>query len=129
MQSEPEPSLPFDESATGSAGVFDMASLVGSLREAARDSELLGVSHARKLYRAELDEVQVRFPGDSRFPLLRLMWKRMLQDFPVRASDERRILSVGFTGGARTVFTEVAIQYPHQTSGGTVGAVAAAALQ
>mmetsp|Transcript_7288 Transcript_7288/g.10877 ORF Transcript_7288/g.10877 Transcript_7288/m.10877 type:complete len:113 (-) Transcript_7288:4371-4709(-) len=91
-QGEVEPTLPFDESATQSAGLLDMASLVGALKEATRESDLLGVSQERKLYRGELEKVQVLYPGEIRFPLLRSTWRRMLLDFPVRASDERRIL-------------------------------------
>jgi len=56
-QGEAEPTLPFDESATQSAGVFDMASLVEALKEATRESDLLGVSQVRKLYSGELDKV------------------------------------------------------------------------
>ncbi|KAJ8907664.1 hypothetical protein NDN08_007773 [Rhodosorus marinus] len=40
----------------------------------------------------------------------------MVQDFPVWALDELRILSVGLTAGALTVYNEVAMRYPYDTA-------------
>lgn len=63
---------------------------------------------AFKIYQSALKEVRCKRVGDSSFFTAKRAWNRLVNDFPITETTQRRLLSLAFEGDARNVYEEVA---------------------
>jgi hypothetical protein len=71
-------------------------------------SRYIPVEKAHKVYSQEFDGAKITKLGDPAFPMARMTWNRLVQDFPVEEKVSRRLVGLAFSGAAKKVYEEVA---------------------
>lgn len=70
--------------------------------------EVYPTSVAYKIYKSALEHARCKKIGDGSFFDSKRTWERLLKDFPIMESSERRLLPYAFEKDARRVYEEVA---------------------
>jgi Zinc knuckle len=79
----------------------------GEAEEGSRGGSHMSISTAHKIYSRELEGSRVSKIGDPNFPMAKLTWDRLVQDFPVREHLLRRLVGLAFEGPAKKIYEEV----------------------
>jgi Zinc knuckle/Retrotransposon gag protein len=67
----------------------------------------ISISTAHKIYSREFEGSRVSKIGDPNFPMAKLTWDRLVQDFPVEENLLRRLVGLAFEGPAKKIYEEL----------------------